>query len=261
MPIRYELDDHAALITIDRPEARNALDLDHYRQLAAGWERARQDPAVRVIVITGVGDSFCAGADLKTFIPTVTAHLAAGTVLAPDDAVAAERAVLRNSDLYKPIVAAVNGFCLASGMEMLLGTDIRIASTTARFGLPEVRWGLFASGGSTVRLPRQLPLPYAMEILLTGQPVSAEEACRYGLVNRVVEPHALLDEARRVARVIATNSPTAVSATKRSVLRGLALDDAYALELEISDQVFAGPDAREGPRAFAEKRTPAWVEQ
>jgi enoyl-CoA hydratase len=220
---------------------------------------------VRVIVITGVGDSFCAGADLKTFIPALTEHLdkghgTDGFEIGPRPSAGSD-AVLRNYDLFKPIVAAVNGFCLASGMEMLLGTDIRIASTKASFGLPEVRWGLFTSGGSTVRLPRQIPLPLAMEVLLTGERITAERALQYGIVNRVVEPDALMDEAMRIPRIIAANSPTAVSETKHSVLRclGLGIRDAYALESEIGTGVFSGPDAKEGPRAFAEKRAPVWA--
>jgi enoyl-CoA hydratase len=145
-------------------------------------------------------------------------------------------------------------------MEMLLGMDIRIASERASFGLPEVCRGLFASGGSTVRLPRQLPWPLAMEILLTGQRITAEQALAWGLVNRVVPHDSLLDEAMRFATVIAANSPYAVRETKRSALRGLGLNikDAYELESEIGVAVFGGPDAKEGPIAFAEKRSPAW---
>jgi enoyl-CoA hydratase len=259
MPIHYDLADGIALVTFDRPESRNAMDLEHYRQLGRCWETAKNDPAVRVVVVTGVGDSFCAGADLKTFIPQLTDRDdspdgRAATDLGPGSV------TLRDYDFYKPIVAAVNGFCVASGMEMLLGMDIRIASERASFGLPEVCRGLFASGGSTVRLPRQLPWPLAMEILLTGQRITAEQALAWGLVNRVVPHDSLLDEAMRFATIIAANSPYAVRETKRSALRGLGLNikDAYELESEIGVAVFSGPDAKEGPTAFAEKRSPAW---
>jgi enoyl-CoA hydratase len=259
MPIHYELEDGIARVTFDRPEARNAMDLEHYRQLGRCWEAAKNDPEVRVVLVTGVEDSFCAGADLKTFIPQITKRDntpegRAATDLGPGSV------TLRDYDFYKPIVAAVNGYCVASGMEMLLGMDIRIASERASFGLPEVARGLFTSGGRTVRLPRQLPWPLAMEILLTGQRISAEQALAWGLVNRVVAHDSLLDEAMRFARIIAANSPYAVQETKRSAMRGLGLciKDAYALESEIGIAVFAGPDAKEGPKAFAEKRDPVW---
>jgi enoyl-CoA hydratase len=170
-------------------------------------------------------------------------------------------AVLRDVDYPKPIVAAVNGPCVASGMEMLLGTDLRIASPNAVFGLPEVCRGLFASGGSTVRLPRQIPYVHAMDLLLTGRYISAEEALKFGLINEVVERGQLLERAFALAERIAANSPGAVSATKLSVLEGLktGTPEAFASELEFGNQVFAAPDATEGPRAFLEKRQPEWA--
>jgi enoyl-CoA hydratase len=160
----------------------------------------------------------------------------------------------------KPIVAAVNGPCVASGMEMLLGTDIRFASPNAVFGLPEVCRGLFASGGSTVRLPRQIPFVHAMDILLTGRYLSADEAARIGLINEVVARDQLLDRALAMAETIAANSPTAVIGTKESVMRGLGLSlpQAFKLEREVGDIVFGSDDAIEGPKAFLEKRAPDW---
>jgi enoyl-CoA hydratase len=157
-------------------------------------------------------------------------------------------------------VAAVNGPCVASGMEMLLATDIRLASPDAIFGLPEVRRGLFSGGGSSVRLPRQIPFAPAMEILLTGRYFSAEEALRIGLINRVVEKALLLDSAMAMAEMIASNSPAAVSATKLSVVHGLkvGMREAYDIELEHGRGVFATDDAIEGPRAFLENRAPRW---
>ncbi len=171
-----------------------------------------------------------------------------------------EMAVLRNVDFPKPIVAAVNGPCVASGMEMLLGTDIRLASPDAIFGLPEVRRGLFSGGGSSVRLPRQIPFAPAMEILLTGRYFSAEEALRIGLINRVVEKPLLFDSAMAMAEMIASNSPVAVTATKLSVVHGLKVGvrEAYDIELEYGRGVFATDDAIEGPRAFLENRAPQW---
>jgi enoyl-CoA hydratase len=276
MTVHYEERGAVALITIDRPERRGAMDLESYRQLARAWRTAAATPAVRVAVITGVGDSYCAGADLKDFIPAVAETARTRAAEAAGDGASATPAgagfaghgdeltlaVLRDVDYPKPIVAAVNGPCVASGMEMLLGTDIRLASPDAVFGLPEVRRGLFASGGSTVRLPRQIPYVHAMDLLLTGRYLSAEEALRMGLINRIVEKPALLEAALETANAIAANSPGAVSATKLSVLDGLKVgtQEAFARELEHGDRVFSGPDAVEGPRAFLEKRPPRWAD-
>lgn len=268
MTVHYEERGHVALITIDRPERRGAMNLASYRQLAEGWRRAAATPEVRAVVITGVGDSYCAGADLKEFIPMVAEGARdrakeGARPTTPDQGEASDLtlAVLRGIDYPKPIVAAVNGPCIASGMEMLLGTDMRIASPDAVFGLPEVCRGLFASGGSTVRLPRQIPYVHAMDLLLTGRHISAEEALRFGLINEVVAKPMLLDRAFAIAGRIAANSPGAVSATKLSVLDGFksGITEAFARELEHGDAVFAAPDAIEGPRAFLEKRAPQWT--
>jgi enoyl-CoA hydratase len=271
LAIHFEQDGHVALVTIDRPERRGAMNEEAYEQLAEAWRRVITTPTIRVAVLTGVQDSYCAGADLKEFIPKVAAQARGRTqageapAASPRDAAAhaGSVAVLRDLDFPKPIVAAVNGPCVASGMEMLLGTDIRLASPNAVFGLPEVRRGLFASGGSTVRLARQIPFVQAMDILLTGRYLTADEAASIGLINRVVERETLLDEALAVARAIAANSPTAVYATKRSVLEGLARSrhEAYELELAIGDEVFGSVDAVEGPRAFLEKRAPRWSDE
>lgn len=274
MTVHYEERGHVALITIDRPERRGAMNFESYSQLAGGWRKAAANPEVRVVVITGVGESYCAGADLKELIPKVAenarAQAAGGEpVIAVDGASGGSElssindntlAVLRNVDYPKPIIAAVNGPCVASGMEMLLGTDLRVASPNAVFGLPEVCRGLFASGGSTVRLPRQIPYVHAMDLLLTGRYISAEEALRFGLINEVVERERLLDRAFELAGRIAANSPGAVSATKLSVLEGLktGTPEAFARELQTGNAVFAAHDATEGPRAFLEKRKPVW---
>ena len=273
MTVHYEERGHVALITIDRPERRGAMNLQSYLELADGWRKAAANAEIRAVVITGVGDSYCAGADLKEFIPEVAAEAKAradrgegpgasrgggGMAEASSDLTLA---VLRGVDYPKPIVAAVNGPCVASGMEMLLGTDMRIASPDAVFGLPEVKRGLFASGGSTVRLPRQIPYVHAMDLLLTGRHISAEEAVQFGLINRIVEKAKLLDAAMEIAAAIAANSPGAVSATKLSVLDNFktGIMEAYARELEHGDTVFSAPDAVEGPKAFLEKREPRWT--
>ncbi len=266
MPIHYEQqDDHIVLITIDRPEARNSLDMEHFAQLRGAWERFGDEDDAWVAVVTGVGPDFCVGADLKTYIPQVTKL----QVQMQEDGVAeidgyrlddGVKAVLRNVELYKPIVAAVNGTCVAGGMEMLGGCDLRVAADTATFGVMEPKRGLFAGGGTTVRLPRQVPFPAAMELLLCADRVSAERVFHMGLVNEVCPPAQLMDRAYDYARRIAANGPFAVRKTKESVLRGLAVDmkDAYRIETAISKEVFSSEDAIEGPRAFAEKRAPAW---
>lgn len=271
MAIRYQKDGRVVTITIDRPEARNALDLEHFGALAKAWIDFRDDEDAWVAIITGTGTSFCAGADLKKFIPAVTgavpelrrAQASGGKDVKIGGEIPPEAplvAVLREFELDKPVIAAVNGICVAGGMEMLCGTDIRIASSTATFGIVEPRRGLFPGGGTTVRLPRQIPFARAMEILLVCDQIPAEEAERIGLVNKVVEPGELLAEARRWAGRICENAPLAVRAVKRSVLQGLRLPlaEAFEQELALAAQVFMTEDAKEGPRAFAEKRKPAW---
>jgi enoyl-CoA hydratase len=255
MAITYDEHDHIALITIGRPEKRGALNAAGYAALAEAWRRVAASPSVRVAVVTGTGRSFCAGSDLGEFVPSVTGEQA-GADLGFDGSYA----VLRDVEFAKPIVMAVGGPAMGSGFEMMLAADVRLASPEAVFGLPEVSRGLFSGGGSSVRLPRQIPYALAMEILLTGRRFSAAEALACGFINRIVEAERLLDEAMATARLIAGNSPTAVQATKRSVLEGLrgSLADAYAAELRHAGHVFAGPDAREGPRAFLEKRPPRW---
>jgi enoyl-CoA hydratase len=266
MPIHYELDDeHIVTITIDRPEARNSLDLHHFSALAKAWKTFGDDPDAWVAIITGVGDAFCTGADLKTFIPQVTEfqkQIAAGEVTEFEGVSLRDStdAVLRNAKLYKPIVAAVNGHCVAGGMEMLGGIDIRIATEHATFGVLEPARGLFAGGGTTVRLPRQLPFALAMEFLLCADQIDAQRAFDMGLINQVVAEDDLLDAAFAFAERITKNAPLAVQATKRSVLEGLKLDlrEAFRNEGKIAQDIFMTEDAKEGPRAFKEKRAPEW---
>jgi enoyl-CoA hydratase len=266
MTIHYEKDDeHIVRITIDRPEARNALDLYHFRDMAKAWKDFRDDGDAWVAIVTGVPGAFMAGADLKTYIPQITElhkKIAEGEVDEIDGCKLSDgqRAVLRNSKIYKPIIAAVDGPCVAGGMEMLGGADIRIATPNASFGVMEPKRGLFAGGGTTVRLPRQIPFPAAMEFLLTAERFSAERAMEVGLLNEIVEPDELADRATDWARRITVNAPLAVAATKESVMRCLStdLDEAYEIEQEMSQRVFGTEDAKEGPKAFAEKRPPQW---
>jgi enoyl-CoA hydratase len=255
--IDYARNGHVVTITINRPEARNSLDMEHFRDLAQAWANFRDDASAWVAVITGVGPDFCTGADLKKFIPELTGDLPQPEGWNKDDAI---HAVLHRYPVYKPIVAAVNGVCVAGGFEMLGCTDIRVAVPEARFAVMEPKRGLFAGGGSTVRLPRQIPYALAMELLLTADMVDAERALAVGLINRIVAADQLMDVAYEYAERIAANAPLAVYATKQSAVEGLALDleSAYANETRHSDRVFETEDAKEGPRAFAEKRSPRW---
>jgi enoyl-CoA hydratase len=257
--------EHAMLITIDRPEARNSLDLYHFRDLANAWKDLRFDDDLWLAIVTGVPGNFMSGADLKTYIPQVTElakEIAKGEVTEIDGCRLEDgtRAVLRDVKIYKPIIAAIDGPCVAGGMEMLGGVDIRIATPNATFGVMEPKRGLFAGGGTTARLPRQIPFPAAMEFLLTAEAFPATRALELGLINEIVEPDALLPRAGEWARRILANAPLAVQATKESVIRGLSgtLTEAYAIEQELSKKVFATEDAKEGPRAFKEKREPRW---
>jgi len=267
MAIHYEqVGGHVARITIDRPESRNSLDLHHFRDLANAWRRFRDDPDDWVAVITGVDGSFMSGADLKTYIPQITelqAQIQAGAVDEIDGCRLRDGtdAVLRSLKIYKPIIAAVDGPCVAGGMEMLGGVDIRVATERATFGVMEPKRGLFAGGGTTVRLPRQLAYPAAMEFLLTAEAFPASRALELGLLNEIVAGDRLADRALEWASRITVNAPLAVQATKESVLRGLAVDQrtAYEIESELAGQVFSSDDAKEGPRAFAEKRAPRWT--
>ena len=205
MPVHYELAkrpgaEHVVLITLDRPEAKNACDLEHFHQLAQAWKRFEADDAAWVAIFTGVGSSYMSGADLKTYVPEITAlakELQAGTATSVKGYSLADGtdAVLRGTKIYKPIIAAVNGPCVAGGMEMLGGVDIRIAGQSATFGVLEPARGLFAGGGTTVRLPRQIPFAQAMEFLLCADIIDAPRAFEMGLLNAVVPDEELLDKA------------------------------------------------------------------
>jgi enoyl-CoA hydratase len=238
-------------LTLDDPDALNAFDADSMAALAQAWVRLRDDDALTVAVVTGAGTrAFSVGSNLKTFIP----RLASGE-LSPR---ANQEAYMKGSlgVVSKPVIAAVNGDCLGGGMELLTCTDLRLSVPTARFGQPECRWGLFPGGGGTVRLPRQIPYVHAMDILLTGRLVDAEEALAMGLINRIVEREDLEAQAMSFARELAGNGPLAVQRIKEAVWRqaDLPLDEAYALESEIGDDVFRSDEARAGLAAFAARR-------
>jgi len=265
MPVRYEVRDRIATITLDRPDAMNALDPKMLFGLAEAWDQAEEDDDVWVVVITGAGDqAFCVGADLKSTIPAATGEARNGEtaeVTGGDRFPNMARTLLRGRFYPKPIVAAVYGHCIAGGLELLLSTDLRYASANATFALQEVRWGLFPLAGSTVQLPRQVPYCRAMELLLVGDRVTADVAWQMGLVNEVVDGSgsaAVLDRAMAVAERLTRNGPFAVRKIKESAVRGMALplDQAYSEELRLGAEVFASEDAVEGPLAFVEKRQP-----
>jgi E-phenylitaconyl-CoA hydratase len=246
------IEDGIALITINRPDKRNALDDEHYEGLSAAWQRVRDDAAIRVAIITGAGDkAFSAGADLKSFIPK-----RAG--LAEVWLTQKQPLLNRGLEIWKPVIAAVNGYCLAGGMTLLLATDIRFAVPHATFGLTEVKRGLFPANGGTQRVLQQLPYPIAMEMLLGGDSVDAEFAAKWGLINRIVPPDALMDTALATARGIAANGPLGVQAAKELAVRSRDLDLVSGLRLEATmlRLLQTSQDVQEGTQAFAEKRTP-----
>ncbi|MCS5620184.1 MAG: enoyl-CoA hydratase-related protein [Myxococcota bacterium] len=261
----YEKRDGIAILTLNRPEQRNAFSPQTMVLLARAWKDFREDDAMRVAILTGAGDTaFCAGGDLKLLLPLFTGARQPETEwdheLMSNLGDVMATALLRPFELYKPIIAAVNGYAMAGGSEILQSTDIRIASRTASFGLTEVKRGLVPGGGSMVRLQRQIPYAKAMELLMTGDNMTAEEAHRVGFINEVVEPEALMPRALELAAKIAKNAPLAVQAIKETAIRtnGIPLEEAFKIEHECSAKVMTSSDAREGPRAFAEKREPVF---
>jgi E-phenylitaconyl-CoA hydratase len=255
MALIYEKKDRIAYITINRPEAMNAMDPETYTELSEAWMDVRDDPDVWVAIITGAGDkAFSTGADLKK---TIGRPVEAWHFWQTQE----EQILNRGLEVWKPIIAAVNGYCLAGGMTLLLATDIRIAVEHATFGLSEVSRGILPGNGGTQRTIQQLPYPIAMYFLLTGERMNAEDALRAGLINKVVPLHDLMAEAERIARRICENAPLAVRAIKELAVRGQYLPIEYGLRLEQSIQrvLSSTDDAKEGPRAFAEKRKPSYT--
>ena len=260
--VLYAKADGIATVTMNRPEVRNAINAEMLCRLADCWQDINDDASIRAVIFTGTGEqAFCAGADLDRLVRMMQGLRPAETDFDRriiEDYAVIYKGLLRNYEVVKPIIAAVKGYCVAGGMEMLQATDIRVAAEDARFAIAEVKHALFPMGGSTVRLARQIPFAKAMEILLTGEQFSAAEALRIGLVNKVVPAADVLREARRYAEVICENGPLAVQAVKRSVLAGLGLPTAQALdkEQEIGVPAAMSEDAKEGTKAFKEKRKP-----
>jgi enoyl-CoA hydratase len=256
-----ELVGHVYIVTMNRPEARNALSSEMLALLSDAWDEVDANPAIRVAVLTGAGGAFCAGADLKAMTrqhPGDSFAAADGATAGIADGVI--KPLLTGHRLTKPLIAAVEGAAVAGGTEILQATDIRVAGESARFGVSEVRWSLFPLGGSTVRLRRQIPYTVAAELLLTGRHLRAPEAKEVGLIGHVVADGQALGKAMEIAESIAANGPVAVQAVLRALreTEGLAEDEAMRIESQIGMAVFASDDAREGPLAFMEKRPPVF---
>jgi enoyl-CoA hydratase len=245
---------HVLIVTMNRPEARNALSTEMMAIMRDAWDQVDSDPDIRVAILTGAGGAFCAGADLKGM-----------TQQHPGDSFAGGgwdlskiEALLKGRRLTKPLIAAVEGAAIAGGTEILQGTDIRVAGESAKFGVSEARWGLFPLGGSAVRLVRQVPYTVAADILLTGRHLGAAEAKDIGLIGHVVPDGQALDKALELADLIAANGPLAVQAILQTIRDSECIpeEEAFQIDAKLGMAVFQSADAKEGPKAFKEKRKP-----
>ncbi|MDM7490408.1 MULTISPECIES: crotonase/enoyl-CoA hydratase family protein [Rhodococcus] len=250
------------IVTMNRPKARNALSGEMMAIMAEAWDRVDNDPEIRVAVLTGAGGAFCAGADLKAMNRS-----APGDKFEQDERggggwdLSRLPALLKGRRLTKPLIAAVEGPAIAGGTEILQGTDIRVAGESAKFGVSEAKWGLFPLGGSAVRLVRQIPYTIAADILLTGRHVTAPEAKEIGLIGHVVPDGRALDKALEIAGTIAANGPLAVQAILKTIrdTEGMHEEEAFRIDAKLGAEVFKSADAKEGPRAFTEKRAPKFT--
>jgi enoyl-CoA hydratase len=248
--LQTEVRGNVLVMTMNRPEARNAMDLATSQAIAAALDELDARDDLRAGIITGAGGTFCSGMDLKGFLrgerPSVEGRGFGGLTERPP---------------RKVLIAAVEGYALAGGFEMVLSCDLIVASKAAKFGLPEVKRGLVASAGGLMRMPRRVPFHVAMEYALTGEMLGAEQAQTYGLVNRLAEPGQALEEALKLAAVVAANGPLAVATSKRIVVESAdwSREEMFERQRPIAAPVFASSDAREGSAAFAEKRAPNWT--
>ena len=248
--------DHTLVVTMNRPESRNALSGEMLAIMSEAWDRVNSDDTVRVAILTGAGGSFCAGADLKAMSQSAPSDSFESGAFDPS----VIKSLLKGFRLTKPLIAAVEGPAIAGGTEILQATDIRVAGASARFGVSEPRWGLYPLGGSAVRLVRQIPYTVAADLLLTGRHIKAPEAKEIGLIGHVVPDGNALEKAHEIAGLIAANGPLAVQAVLRTMRdsEGRHEDDCWKDDAAVGAAVFASEDAKEGPRAFAEKRTPVF---
>ena len=253
MAIDYKKEGRIAIFTINRPEAMNAMNVEAIRELHEAMVDFRDDPDLWVGIITGAGErAFSAGADIKDMLPFMKEHR--------DSPWAMPATPMRGLELWKPLIAAINGLALGGGLEIALACDIRIASENARFGTPEITIGLMPGWGGTQRLPRMVPWCKAAEILLMGRPIDAQEAYRIGLVNKVVPLEQLMPTAREWAEVICQAGPLAVRAAKEAMIRGcsMSLEEGLRLENSLEAYLLETEDFTEGTTAFVEKRKPVY---
>jgi enoyl-CoA hydratase len=252
-----ELVDHTLVVTMNRPDKRNALSGEMLEIMSEAWDRVNADDDVRVAILTGAGGSLCAGADLEAMTRSAPSDRFESGEFDP----AVIKSLLKGFRLTKPLVAAVEGPAIAGGTEILQATDIRVAGESARFGVSEPRWGLYPLGGSAVRLPRQIPYTVAADLLLTGRHITAPEAKELGLVGHVVPDGRALEKAHELASMVAANGPLAVQAVLRTIRdsEGKHENDCWKDDAAVGASVFASDDAKEGPQAFLEKRTPQFT--
>jgi E-phenylitaconyl-CoA hydratase len=251
--IEYSKEEKVAIFTINRPEKMNVLNLEAMQRFTDLLKAFRDDDDLWVGILTGTGEKvFSAGVDIKDFLPMIRKT--------PDKKWQRPTAIMRGMDLWKPMIAACNGLTIGGGLEMALACDIMIAAENASFGLPEVRVGICPGGGATARLPRTIPRRLAAEMLFTGKTISAQEAYRIGLVNKVVPLSELMSEAKQMAGQICEAAPLGVRCAKELMMRGMdmSLDEALRLEDDIQTYILGTEDCEEGFAAFAEKRKPEW---
>jgi len=260
--VHYEVNDHVAVVTLNRPDSRNSLDPELIVELAEICDQIKEDGQVRVAVLTGAGEStFCSGFDLGTTIPVITSARDPENEF--EEAIATDRELLRRAtlagyDIGKPLVAAVNGHAIAGGMELLLSCDLRVMAQGVKLGLSEVALGLIPGMGGTALLRRHVSSALAMEMLLCAQPIISDELADSGLFNRLVPTDQVLPQALEIAHTVASNAPLAVQAARRVIRQSVDLDedDALLLESDSGAVLAESDDAKEGPLAFMEKRTP-----
>ncbi|MFI7165158.1 MULTISPECIES: crotonase/enoyl-CoA hydratase family protein [Rhodococcus] len=245
---------HVLIVTMNRPERKNAITGEMMAIMVDAWDQVDNDPDIRVAILTGAGGDFCAGADLKNMSakPPGDSFAGGGVDMSKIEG------LLKGRRLTKPLIAAVEGAAIAGGTEILQGTDIRVAGESAKFGVSEAKWGLFPLGGSAVRLVRQIPYTIAADILLTGRHIKAPEAKEIGLIGHVVPDGQALDKALELADLISANGPLAVQAILKTIrdTEGMHEEEAFQIDAQLGMKVFMSADAKEGPRAFGEKRAP-----